>query len=96
MKLLNPFFVNFFIIVFINVFIISFFVYIKCLKIYEQNIIKKIKKDYRKSLRKISNEEKEKKRQYGCERYKNLSENKKENFVEYREQYHRVRKNAIL
>ena len=54
--------------------------------------MKKIKKGYRKSLRKISNEEKEKKRQYGCERYKNLSENKKE----YREQYHRVRKNAIL
>ena len=39
--------------------------------------MKKIKKDYRKSLRKKSNEEKEKKRQYGCERYKNLSENKK-------------------
>ena len=58
--------------------------------------MKKIKKDYRKSLRKISNEEKEKKRQYGCERYKNLPENKKEKFVEYREQYHRVRKNAIL
>ena len=58
--------------------------------------MKKIKKGYRKSLRKISNEEKEKKRQYGCERYKNFSENKKEKFVEYREQYHRVRKKCYI
>ena len=42
--------------------------------IYQVNIIKKIKKHYK---RKLSKEEKEKKRHCGCECYKNLSENKK-------------------
>ena len=33
-------------------------------------------------------------RQYGSERYKNLSENEK--LVQYRTNYYRIRKNALL
>ena len=36
------------------------------------------------------------KRQYGRERCKNLSEDEKQNLVEYRKKYYRMRKNAIL
>ena len=39
--------------------------------------MKIIKKDYKKSL---SNEEKEKEQQYGCERYKNLTQDEKKSF----------------
>ena len=39
--------------------------------------MKIIKKDYKKSL---SNEKKEKEKQYGCERYKNLTQNEKKSF----------------
>ena len=39
--------------------------------------MKIIKKDYKKSL---SNEEKEKEHQYGCERYKNLTQDEKKSF----------------
>ena len=35
-------------------------------------------------------------RQYGCERYKKLSEDEKQKLIEYRKKYHRMRKNAIL
>ena len=60
----------------------------KCLKLYQSNIIKKIKKDYLKKSRKryqnLSKEEKEKKWQYGRERCKNLSEDEKQKLVEYR------------
>ena len=64
---------------FINLFIF-FFIYIeKCLKIYQLNIIKKIKKDYKKELVtdiKIFLRNKiKKKQQYRRERYKNLSDN---------------------
>ena len=66
---------------FINLFIF-FFIYIeKCLKIYQLNIIKKIKKDYKKELVtdiKIFLRNKiKKKQQYRRERYKNLSGNEK-------------------
>ena len=66
---------------FINLFIF-FFIYIeKCLKIYQLNIIKKIKKDYKKELVtdiKIFLRNKiKKKQQYRRERYKNLSDNEK-------------------
>ena len=36
------------------------------------------------------------KRQYGREHCKNLSEDEKQNLVEYRKKYYRMRKNAIL
>ena len=56
-----------------------FFIDIKFLKVYQLNIIKKIKKDYKKkSLSKISKSfYRRKKQQYGCECYKNLSEDEK-------------------
>ena len=50
------------------------------------NIIKKIKKDYKKSSSKISKSFQRRKRkqnqQYGQERYKNLLEGEKQKFVE--------------
>ena len=54
------------------------------------DIIKKIKKDYK---RKLVRDIKDflKKWQYGGERYKNLSEDEKEKLVEYRKKYHRMR-----
>ena len=39
---------------------------------------------------------KKKEQQYGIERYKNLSENKKQKLVEYRKKYYRMGKNALL
>ena len=47
-----------------------------CVKLYQLNIIKKIKKDYKRKAceryQNLSKEEKEKKQQYGLELYKNL------------------------
>ena len=37
-----------------------------------------------------------KKQQYGCERYKNLPEDAKENLVMYRKRYYKIRNNALL
>ena len=70
-------------------------VYIKCLKLYLPNIIKKIKKDCKKAgkgYQNLSKEEKEKMLQYGRQRYKNLTEDKKQKLVEYRQKYYRMRK----
>ena len=39
---------------------------------------------------------KKKKQQYGLERYKNLSDEAKQKVVEYRKQYYRMRKYALL
>ena len=54
-------------------------------KVYQLNIIKKIKKDNNKKARKryqnLSNEEKEKKWQYARERYKYLSYDEKQSFL---------------
>ena len=44
----------------------------------------------------LSEEEKEKKRQNGLERYKNLSEDEEQKLVEYRKKNYRIRKNSIL
>ena len=56
----------------------------KCLKIYQLNIIKKIKKDYKKAR----------------ERYQNLFKEgkgkKQQKLAEYRKKYYRMRKNALL
>ena len=67
-------------------------------KNYQLNIIKKIKKDYKRRLAKDIKIDKKniKKRQYGRERYKNFSEDEKNKMVEYRKKYHRIRKSALL
>ena len=67
----------------------NFFSHIqKCLKIHQLNIKKITKKDYNKKPRKryqsFSKEEKEKKKQYKCERYKNFPKDKNQRLVEYR------------
>ena len=51
---------------------------------------KKLVKDIKIFLKKI------KKQQYGHERYKNLSKDEKQNLVEYRKEYYRMRKNTML
>ena len=65
-----------------------FFLHIQhCLKIHQLNIIKMIKKCYKKAherYQSLSKEEKEKKPQYGRERYKNLPEDERQKLVEYR------------
>ena len=38
----------------------------------------------------------EKKPQYGCERYKNLSEDEKNKLVEYRKKYYKMRKKRLI
>ena len=63
------------------------------------NIVKKIKKDYKKACERyqnLSKEEKEKKQQYGDEPYKNTSEDEKRKLFEYRKKYYRVRRNVFL
>ena len=61
------------------------------------NIIKKVKKDYKKKLIKdikVFLKKKKKKREDGRERYKNLVEDEKQKLVEYRKKYYRMRKNV--
>ena len=84
---------------FLQIFVYNFSIYVKkCLKIYQLNIIKKIKEDSkaRERFQNLSREEKDKKQQYGHENYKNLSEDEKEKLVEYRKKYYRMRKKALL
>ena len=52
-------------------------------KYYQKNK-EKIQKKLLKDIRIFSKEEKEKKQQYGHECYKNLSEDEKQKFVDYR------------
>ena len=59
-------------------FIIYIYIYIYiyiCLKLYQLNIIKKIKKEYKEKLAKEL--------QYGRERYQNLSEDEKQKLVDW-------------
>ena len=71
----------------------------KCLKLYRLNIIKKIKKERKRKLVKdikiFLKKKKKKKRQYGLECYKNLSDDEKQKLIEYRKKYYRMRKNAL-
>ena len=57
-------------------------------------------KDYKKKLLKdikiFLKKKRNKNRQYGHERYKNLSEIKENKLVEYRKKYYRTKKNALL
>ena len=56
---------------------------------------KDCKKKLVKNIQNIFKEEKEKKRQYGDESSRNLSEDEKGKLVEYRKKYYRMRKNAL-
>ena len=75
-------FLNPYLINFLIIFFIILFSYL-CTK-------KKLVKDIKIFLKKI------KKQQYGHERYKNLSKDEKQNLVEYRKEYYRMRKNTML
>ena len=62
----------------------AFFHIYECLKTYQLNIVKKIKKDFKRKPMKDIKIKKEEKQQYGRECYKNLSEDEKQKLVEYR------------
>ena len=87
---------------FLNLFIYFFFSEIfpcACIKMsktlsakhYQKNK-ERLKKKAHKRYQSLSKEEKEKKRQYVCECYKNLLEDEKQMLVEYRKRYYRMRK----
>ena len=64
-------------------------------KYYQENkerLQEKCAKDIKIFLKK----KKGKKQEYGCERYKNLSEDEKQKLVEYRKKYYTMRKNALF
>ena len=86
MKFLNPFFHIYF---FINFSINCFSCELKCLKIYQLNLFKRIKKDSKKKAC-------ERWQQHGREHYKNLSEDEKQTLAECRKKCYKIRKNAIL
>ena len=62
--------------------------------------MKKTKKWFKKSLVKgikiLLKKKKNKKREYSCEQYKNLSEDKKQRLVEYIKVYYKMQKNKKL
>ena len=62
-------------------------------KYYQENK-KRLQKKVLKDIKIFLKKKKKKKQQYGCERYKNLSEDEKQKLVEYRKKYYRMRKNA--
>ena len=55
----------------------------------------RLEKRARENYQNVSNEEIEKNRKYGRKRFENLSEDEKQNLVEYRKKYYRMRKNAF-
>ena len=57
---------------------------------------KRLQKKLIKDTKILPKKKKEKKQQYGRERYKSLSKNEKQKLVEYRKKYHRMRKNSLL
>ena len=59
-------------------------------KYYQNNKRKATKKRSRKMPKK------EKKRQYGCERYKNLQKDEKQKLVQNRKIHYKMRNNALL
>ena len=46
-----------------------------------------------KCIKILLQKKKNKKREYGCERYKNLSEDEQQKLVEYRKRYYKKQKN---
>ena len=71
---------------------ILFLIYIK---LYQLNIIKKIKKDYKKKARE-RNQNFSKVENKKSECYKTLSEDKRQNFVEYRKKCYKTRKKLFI
>ena len=72
-------------------------------KYYQENKVAKKKYSLQKLQKKVceiyqnlSNEEKEKKQQYGRKLYKNLLEDVKQKFVENRKQFYKIRKKFFL
>ena len=61
-------------------------------KYYQKNKEKVEKKKSRKRYQNLSEEEKNKRQEYGHERYKNLSEDEKQKLVEYRKRYYEMLK----
>ena len=55
--------------------------------------MKDSQKKYRENYQIVSEEEKNRKRQYGRDRYKNLSEDEQQKLAEYRKRYYEMRKN---
>ena len=55
----------------------------------KKKVLKKSSWKVSRSFRRIKN----KKQQYGCERYKNLTKVEKQKLIEYRMKYHKTRKN---
>ena len=64
-------------------------------KFHQLNIINIIKEKLQKKDRKRCLKRK-KTQQYGCERYKNLPEDEKQELVQNRKKYYKMRKNALL
>ena len=63
-------------------------------KYYSENK-ERLQKKFVKNIKIFLKKKKEKKRQYGCERWK-LPEEEKNKLVEYRKKYYRMKKNALL
>ena len=79
----------------------NFFIYIlKCLRIRQLDIIRKTKTGFKRRsperYQNLSEEEKHKKREYGCKRYKNLSENEKQKLAQYRKIYCKMQNSQNL
>ena len=83
-----------------NNFLIIFFTYIKILKIYQLDIIKIIKKDFKNQLVKdikifLKKIKKKSNSIVVNNKYKNLPEDEKQKLLEYRKKY-KIRKNILL
>ena len=59
---------------------------------YYQNDKERLHKKLMKNIKVFLKKKKKTKRQYGCQRYKNLSVGEKQKFVEYRKKYNKMKK----
>ena len=64
-------------------------------KYYQENV-ERLQKKLVKDIKIFLNKKMKKKWQYGCERYKNISENGKDKLAECIKKYYKMRKNALL
>ena len=64
-------------------------------KYYQENK-KRLQKKLVKDIKIFLKKKKEKKQQYGCEHYKNFSEDETNQLVEYRKRYYKMRKSPLL
>ena len=63
---------------------------------YHQNHKERLQKTLSKDIKVVLKKTKNKKQQYGCERYKNLPQDEKQNLVEYSKQYYKIRKKRLV